>query len=367
MKIYYTHDIFSSQPHGGISRYFSEMIPHLPRDKAAIEIMAGLHINEYLSGRSLGAVPVRGLRVPPLGHTRFLRHALNRRFQRLTMDLKPSTIVHETYPFHIENWTPAKRVVTVHDMVHELFPADFAPGDSTSSIKRSQCEQADQIIAVSESTKQDLIRIFGIDSGKITVIGHGVPSFCAFASQTTQSPPRLKPYLLYVGARHGYKNFSALLSAYASSEKIYREFDLVCFGGGEFSSSEKDAISRTEASGHIHHVQGGDGDLLLLYRDARALVYPSKYEGFGIPPLEAMKLGCPVFCQRTSSLPEVVGDAAIFFKDSSEDAIRSAFEQFLFDDASLRKVSELGRTRSLQFSWQEAACRTFSVYEACLA
>lgn len=364
MKVVYTHDIFSSQPHGGISRYFVELVSRMPRNGAKFEILAGLHINRYLGSRRLEVARIVGLAVPPVPHTRFLRHFANAALQRLLLDSGPNTVVHQTYCFRSPRITGAKLVLTVHDMIHELFPGDFPEGDPTSRLKREYCERADHVIAVSESTKSDLIRCFGIDAGKISVIPHGVPLFCAEASEKTVTAAAA-PFLLYVGTRGGYKNFERLARAYASSERLKGSFRLICFGGRRFTAEERRLLDELNVASLVTQVDGDDRELAAHYSKARALVYPSRYEGFGFPPLEAMSLGCPVICSDASSLPEVVGDAGVYFDSRDVDAMRSTLEAALFDDALLAGRIQAGRDRAAQFSWDVAAAKTLEVYRSC--
>ncbi len=166
-------------------------------------------------------------------------------------------------------------------------------------------------------------------------------------------PREGRPFLLYVGLREGYKNFHRLLAAYSRSQLLKRDFDLVCFGGGALGGEERSrARDLGVPTARLRYVSGGDEALAQLYASAAALVYPSVYEGFGIPPLEAMSVGCPVICSNSSSLPEVVGDAAELFDPLDEDQIRSAMERVVMSEGLRKDLSERGRRRCALFSWQ---------------
>jgi glycosyltransferase involved in cell wall biosynthesis len=173
-----------------------------------------------------------------------------------------------------------------------------------------------------------------------------------------------RPYLLYVGARGGYKNFKKLISVYSKSSKIHKNFDLVCFGGGKLHTDElqmiTDAGIRPE---QVIHFGGGDNILAALYKQAYAFIYPSLYEGFGIPPLEAMAIGCPVICSNNSSLPEVVGDAAETFDPLDEESIQAAIENVIFSSERRNELIKTGLTHHLKFSWSRCAQETKIIYE----
>src|SRR5439155_12251123 len=139
-----------------------------------------------------------------------------------------------------------------------------------------------------------------------------------------------RPYLLFVGNRGTYKNFDLLARTYARSDRLQREFDIVCFGG-QRESSHPARLEQLGIASRVQYFSGGDQVLANLYRHAFALVYPSKYEGFGIPPLEAMHYGCPVIASNAGSLPEVVADAGLMFDPNSEDDLLNKLYRLIDD------------------------------------
>ncbi len=364
MKVFYTHDIFSAQVYGGISRYFVELIQRLPASEVEIEILAGLHINAHLGNGRVGDARVRGVRTPRIPRTGFIRRSVNNILQKVMVRRDRDTIVHQTY-FVPWSGRGVRLVVTVHDMTHELFPHEFRVGDRTSALKRQCCERADRIITVSRTTKSDLIKCFRISSEKISVIYHGVPSFCTAESEAKEEPWPA-PYVLYVGSRGGYKNFDCLVRAFSQSKVLRDNFQLICFGGGMFTSQEMNAIARLGLAGLVHQVSGDDSLLVFFYRSARALVHPSRYEGFGLPLLEAMSLGCPVICSNISSSREVVEDAGVYADAEDAERMRATLESALLDDDLLSRLSARGRSRASRFSWETAARETVEVYRGCL-
>ena len=146
-------------------------------------------------------------------------------------------------------------------------------------------------------------------------------------------------YLLYVGYRNGYKNFKRFIKAFASSDLLKNRFALVAFGGGPFSNEEKESFSELEIGTQIRHLDGTDLHLAHCYAHATALIYPSLYEGFGLPILEAMTANCPVICSHHGSLTEVAGEAAAYFDGSSIEDIKHAMEKNSGRSPTARRAS----------------------------
>ena len=274
-------------------------------------------------------------------------------------------VLHETYfTGHTRSAEGAARILTVYDMIHELFPGQFGPADKTTQYKRASVHRADRVICISESTRRDLIKLFGVREDKAVVVHLGFdPLPQPEVGQGSHLSHRAKPYILYVGQRAGYKNFEGLLRAYAASPYLRENFRLISFGGGPLSRKEKELIRQLglAADAVLQHA-GDDRELALHYRDAALFVYPSLYEGFGIPPLEAMSLGCPVACSQTSSIPEVVGDAAVLFDPKDTEAMRDAIESVLQSTSLSHALVQKGHARTRLFTWDECATKTLDVY-----
>lgn len=364
MKIAFDHQIFNLQSYGGISRYYTVLAQELLNLKQDVRIFSGVHRNNYLQdlssdvvkGVKLTSYPPKTARVFQIFNHYLVDHQIN--------NWKPE-LVHETYysliPF---SRSSILRVTTVYDMIHELFPETFSVRDQTSNWKRKTFDRVDHIISISQSTKNDLIELFGIDEDKISVVHLGVDaaSFSDYRPRINNTSER--PFLLHVGGRAGYKNFSAVLSAMASSKQLKNDFDLVAFGGGIFTTDEKALISSLEfTEGQVRQVGGHDDTLIELYHQATAFVYPSLYEGFGLPPLEAMACSCPVISSNTSSMPEVIGDACEYFTPSSVDDIRRAIESVVYSSNRIVELKKLGLERVQLFGWDKCARETLNIYK----
>jgi glycosyltransferase involved in cell wall biosynthesis len=245
-------------------------------------------------------------------------------------------------------------------MIHELYPEFFHAWDRTRDEKRAAVARADHIVCISEHTRQDLIRLLDVPAEKTTVVHLG---FALTHSKIADLAKPHRPFILFVGARGGYKNFDRLLKAYAERPILHDSYDLVAFGGGSFSAREQELIRTlglTERQ--VRQLGGDDAVLSALYQQASLFVYPSLYEGFGIPPLEAMSLDCPVICSNTSSMPEVVGNAAVQFDPHDVDSIANALEAVITNPTLQADLRRRGRERLHAFSWHRCALETLKVY-----
>ncbi len=374
MKIAFDPQIFSLQPYGGISRYFVETATRLAGlPDTEVSVLAFAHLNAYLAAAPQGAVVGRSIPVLPQA-ARFILARVNVALARGWLVRHPVDIVHETYysPRPLVKSGKAKTVVTVLDMIHEKFPSLSAGSNRVAAEKRAAIERADHIICISENTRRDLIECLGVAPERTSVVLLGFSLQVSAALPPTfppTAPPELggTPYVLFVGKRGDYKNFRTLLRAYAASTNLRKDFLLVCFGDQPFSQSELSAARDLGiAPERLRHFRGSDDQLALFYRHAALFVYPSRYEGFGIPPLEAMSFDCPVICSNTSSLPEVVGNAARTFDPDDADALRVAMEAVLGQPGLADELRQRGRRRVALFSWDECARQTRAVYASLL-
>lgn len=367
MKIAFDQQVFLLQEYGGISRYLCSLVRELATMPAVTaQVFAPLHVNRNLAG--LGNELSRGRalsRLPPklLRPVMFASKVMARReMARFRPD-----IVHETY-YCEDDFRPngARRVLTVYDLIHERYPDLFVNSEGTTRPKRVAANRVDHVICISESTRRDLVSYCGVAEEKTSVVYLGVD--VDFVQAVTPSRQyHARPFLLYVGARGGYKNFERFVRAFALSPRLRQEFDLLCFGGGPLQTAERQMIADAGLGpDQVVQMGGGDEILAALYQQAAAFVYPSLYEGFGIPPLEAMAVGCPVICSNSSSLPEVVGDAAESFDPLDEEAMLAAMEAVLASPSRRSALVAAGRTRYQQFTWDKCARETEAIYRKLL-
>jgi len=365
MHIVYDYQIFSRQEYGGVSRYYYELASRIAKYEGCdVSVHALLYVNNYIKCND--SFKVIGIHVPIIPKTGRARILFNAVLGRMLIRKCMPDIIHETY-YARHGATPAKAktVITVYDMIHEKFRDNFPSQDKTSHNKACAVKRANHIICISENTKNDLINLFNVSPQKISVI------YLAYTLRKESSQRRLnignKPYILYVGQRGAYKNFSRLLQAYSYSPRLQRAFKLVCFGGARFSNDEINQIKKLNLKTEdIVHLNGDDDILSTLYSNAAVFVFPSLYEGFGIAPLEAMSFKCPVVCSNTSSLPEVAGDAAEYFDPYNIEEMTFSIESAVFSNEKRNKLIERGLKRINLFSWEKCAEQTLKVYSSLL-
>jgi len=365
MHILFDHQAFQGQKYGGISRYYYELITRLMSEKDfEISLFQGLNVNRFpfekyekeykhFISNNIRSIP-RGER-----YLSILNHFFLSRFARR---IKPD-ILHETYFGNPCPKMKMKRVLTVYDMIHEIYPDYFTSNNDATLNKRNAVDRVDKVISISHHTKKDLMDLFSVPESKIEVI-HLASSLRPHPVPDTPIHPR--PFLLHVGPRLRYKNFKTLLKAFAGSPKIYENFDLVNFGGPHWTGDEQEIFRKYGIENRVHLRGGGDEDLIQYYQAARAFVFPSMYEGFGIPVLEAMGLNCPVICANVSSLPEIGGDAALYFSPNDESELETCLLRLCLDDSFRYSLIEKGRRQQKGFSWSDATKRTAELYRSIL-
>ncbi len=381
MKIIYDYQIFNQQKYGGISRYICEIASRIAKlEEFDVSILAYSYVNKHLE--SVNPNLVIGFQRQHIPKTTLLIDKINSGLSKIYLKYHKPNIVHETY-YSSKRIAPkdSKTVLTVYDMVHEKFNfilnkkfdrhiskakvTAIKHADHIICISHSTAiKHADHIICISHSTKKDLLEILDVNPDKVSVIYLG----CSFPMENEinlESKSIAKPYILYVGQRAGYKNFERLLQAYASNKNLQNDFNLICFGANPFSAHELDLMRKlglTEEK--VTHISTDEKALPKLYWQASVFVYPSLYEGFGLPLLEAMSCNCPVICSNTSSLPEVAGEAANFFDPYDVDSITDALEKVLYSSERKKKLIELGQERVKLFSWEASAQQHTLIYKS---
>lgn len=260
--------------------------------------------------------------------------------------------------------TRCRIVLTVHDLIHEKYPEYFHHGSRRSGLTQELVDRVDAVIAVSGCTKKDLVEFFKVSSSKIHVVCHGNSLVSTNRSVISLASNLPSPYILYVGERKGYKNFKTFLAAYLDTKSPQNDFRLVCFGGGKLDREEIALLGNARQS--VFWLEGSDTLLAQLYRNAAALVYPSLYEGFGMPLVEAMGLGCPVVASNRASIPEVLDGAGYLFDPENFEEIKTALTAVLYDDQLRTQMIDRGYERAKTFSWDNCARETMQVYRSLL-
>lgn len=361
MKILYDHLVFSEQRYGGITRYIEELALRLSGE-AEVTLFQGLHKSDSrLAEQRARFARFAGRRWNGMPLQRRLRPWLNQRWLAGTGWLNDCDIYHTSY-YH-ETTMPSRGipVITAYDFIHERFPQFYGAAPAIVAQKRHALTQARAIVCISENTARDLREWFPPGDRAVAVI----PLANSLTEIPGEIPRHPRPYVLFVGKRSGYKNFKLLAQAFAADDRLRRDFDLVTFGGEDERWFEKNGFDR--AGLRIHSYYGDDTLLANLYRHARAFVYPSLYEGFGIPPLEAMHYGCPVVTTDGGSLREVVGDAAALIDPQEVDSLCAALHRVCYDEAARTDLVTRGIANEARFSWTRCASETLAFYRTLLA
>ncbi len=265
--------------------------------------------------------------------------------------------------------TRKPRISIVHDIAFEFFP-EYIQAKNLAYLRRQlpkSLHRSAAVIAVSEATKRDLVQHYHIAPEKITVVPNAVDTSIFNPTARRQTAAALKrhklpqTYLLFVGNVEPRKNLEGLLRAYAQSYAEHK-LPLVIVGAKGWNDGDIEQLLAELKHLPIYRTDFvDDTSLAALYAGATAFVYPSFYEGFGIPCLEAMACGCPVICSNTSSLPEVVGDAAIQVSPTATGELASSIVRLAKDKPLQKKLARLGVERARKFSWEESASRLSAV------
>ena len=368
MNVVFDPQVFSFQEHGGISRYYCELLKQFSqRDEIEPTLIIKYSNNRYL--RDLDFIHVRHF-FPShrfKGRNEIIKF-LNRMYVRSKFHtLRVPHVFHPTYydPYFLNLLGDIPFVLTIYDMSHELYPRLFSKFDFTAENKKKVSAKATRIIAISEHTKKDIISLLNVPASKIDVIPLATTLSAAGTAKTDIPLP--DKYFLYVGKRNTYKNFFFLLEAMHALSQTTLHCSLVCAGGGTFTSLERKEIERLRLTDKIIQMDTDDTVLAYLYTRAQAFVFPSLYEGFGIPILEAFACGCPVLLSKRSCLPEVGGDDARYFDPASVSNLVEILTEVLEDSSLANDMRTDGLNRLKLFSWDNTALKTIETYKKALS
>lgn len=382
MKILYDPQIFIKKEYGGVSRYFFELFMNFYYNKDIdIKLPLAYSNNYYLKNapfikcRSI-VTPIKlkdknkllkGILMPVKMFSKMIfvyQNSINSRKLQAALKKQDFDICHLTYynTSTIKLLNDKPFVITVYDMIYELFP-DYFPDSPITALKTELIKKANKIIAISNNTKQDLIKIHEVQEDKIEVIHLG----CSFQNSKIDINEKQfnflpDEYILFVGERKRYKNFTSFIKSTVPLLKKYKNLMIICAGSKPFNNDEKELLEKLSLSERIYHYSASDDFLIELYKKAIVFVYPSLYEGFGIPILEAFSAGCPVACSNTSSFPEIVGDAATFFDPYNEESMCNSIDNLISDKNLRDRMINRGYKRLKDFSWKETAERTKKLY-----
>lgn len=280
----------------------------------------------------------------------------------LRLIFNPPNILHPTYfdSYFLPLLKKTKLVVTVYDMIPELFPDSVFLSKKIIDQKKKLCFAADAIIAISRNTKKDLLKFYPNLESRVVVTHLGV---------RVRESGRLDlkrifsdKYILFVGDRSGYKNFSWMVEQLSDWLKTHNH-NLICIGGGTFSASEQKLFERLGVSNLMHQAAASDDQLAAYYAHAECLLHPSLYEGFGLPILEALQHHCMVLCSSTSCLPEVGGEACTYFDPRDSGSLPTTLSKVLARGKT-KDWNKLADKQVRKYSWEKTAAKTAACYQS---
>jgi glycosyltransferase involved in cell wall biosynthesis len=361
MKVLFDHLCFN-QDYGGVSRYFVELIKRIPKEDIILTVKYSN--NEYL-------IELPGKRLHSFfsninfkGKARLIREF--GKFFSIPFLLKNDfDIYHQThYDPYAFKYLPDKvmKITTIHDMNFWTIPSYYKNNNSTMRNQIISAKKADHIITISNNSKNDICKYLNIPEEKISVIYHGI-NILQFNSIV---PFELfKPYILFVGSRNKYKNFEGTIKSFSQLKKMHPDLQLYC-AGNPASNQEINLLKSFDVLDSVMFFQASDKELIAFYKGAKVFVFPSFYEGFGIPILEAMASNCPVALSNTSCFPEIAQDAAAYFDPYNIDDITSTIDIILSDENYSSSLKKKGAKRVKDFSWDKSVKEHLKIYQSLL-
>ncbi len=380
MKILFDHQIFVRQKRGGITRYFSELMTNLkriPHTEAALSVVysdtiylkeSGINIvsADTLTQKSTIISFIKSL-VQSNKKAQYLyslfKKILNKRNSIRALKEQNFDVFHPTFydPYFLSYIQSKPFVITVHDMMHELFPHLFSDSPQVSKNKKNLAQHAARIIAITEHTKQDLIKMHDINPLKIDVIYHAT-SLNPEKSVHIEVPSK---FILFVGGRASYKNFDTCIESLAPLLISY-DLSMLCIGGDTFRDHEGELFKKLGIEQRMIQRSVTDAELAYVYSKALCFVFPSLYEGFGMPILEAFACHCPVVLSNTSCFPEIAQDAGVYFDPTSNKSIYSSVHSVITSSQLQDELRNKGIERLKDFSWNTCAQKSLQTYTRCI-
>ena len=359
-KVFIDHQKFSTQKYGGISRYFANIIQGIKRTDNITYQLGVMHAqNHYIQDEPLLLKGALGDKV--LNRNERYDYHLNEFYCKRLLDKADFDVFHPTYydPYFLKK-LHKPLVITIHDMTYERMPEYFWAQDPLTQQKRLNINRADAIITISETTRKDLLSFFNVDPAKVSVIYHGIDIDSPLPVQPVPDLPG--QFILFVGDRSGYKNFYLFMNAFRQMAAQFPDLNVVLTGGGRLEIADQEFLERLGLTARVSHIGASDGQLNYLYQQAQLFVYPSLYEGFGLPILEAFKAKCPILLSDTECFREVAAGAAVYFKPTDIDSLISALETTLFNTDLKAQLVRAGTKRLADFPLQKSIDQTLNVY-----
>ena len=353
MQIFLDNIVFTIQKAGGVSVYWYELLQGICNTGIPVSFLNAGLTSDNIFEQSINYDKHDCIRESWIPH-QYLRYLPMR------YTLPHASVFHGGY-LRVSTQKNIVNILTVHDFAHERKLATrFPRGLVNQKQKAWGIKHADGIICISDSTKRELLHFYpDTDPAKLRVVYHGIAD--TFYPLEKTCSPYATPYILYIGGRSHYKNFAIALEV---MKQLPPHFKLVVTGGEQWSSKALNNIEQI-IPGRYEILQTVDPSTLnLLYNHAWCLLYPSAYEGFGFPPGEAMKAGCPVVTTNVTSMPEVVGNAGLL----TDEITATAFTEKILQLENLtyrQKIITAGLAQAQLFTWEKSVRETILFYQDC--
>lgn len=364
IRVGFDDQIFIAQSRGGISKYFVEIIQRLPKYGIEPILLCENTRNSHLGESGL---------VPKAKSESNLKNRLRGYVWRLTGnprykgDLLGSVdLIHHTFTHRSYLGLAGKpNIVTIYDMIPEVYPEYFPTGNPHFA-KAQYAKHCDVLISISESTTTDMLSFYGEElRSKTVVVPFGVGEQFLSPHPEVEMPELPDKYLLFVGVRRGYKHFTTAYRAFEKLAEKNSDLHFVVVGGGRYSDEEKTMIQSSPFEDRVNHFNPSDLQMPEFYRRALCFLFPSVYEGFGLPTLEALASGTPVVLADASCSREVGGDLAIYCEPGNVESLVAGIQKAISADWST-KIKTQGPLRAREFTWDSVAEQTAAIYKQLL-
>jgi glycosyltransferase involved in cell wall biosynthesis len=369
LKVLIDDEIFYRQRFGGISRVFYEIVRRLKKE-ISLELdfqnlysendllltLQAPQIKPFLLNQNF---PLKGKIVR--GINNLISHKrINNALRKVKPDIFHPTFYSTYYFDALKASQNTKLVFTVHDLIHEKFGENNHYKDLAIK-KKENINKADAIIVVSENTKKDLLEIYpNVQPEKIHV-NYLAQSITEYESSKINLAYK---YILYVGSRSFYKGFDTILQALAQIRIYNPSIQLLCTGSDSFNAEEQQKISKLDLTNAVIHKSLSTSELRSVYENAEMFVFPSNYEGFGIPILEAFACKTPVIISDSSCLPEIAGNAALIFEKNNHVDLVLKMKLLMSNQNLKNEMIQKGITREKEFSWENHYKNTLAIYKS---
>ncbi len=354
IKIIFEGSIFLHQSVGGISKYIKNLNEGLLRHSIGSKIYAPIIINDNLIKKDSNILFFLRLKKIPRFFTKLI-FFINNILTLIYINLKKPDLIHFSYYNNfLLKFINIPYILTVYDLIHEKLKLK-----QTKFYKYKLIENASHIICISNQTKKDLTRYYKIKKNNISVIHLGI-------EQKIYSKIKKKKIILFVGSREGYKNFNNFIRAFSASKFLTNNFKVICFGNKNFSLSELKLFKFLKIEKKIEFKSGDDKKLNNYYKNSNLFITTSFYEGFGLTPLEAMRMSCPVICSDLPVFREILKNACQYINPYDKKNIKLKMESLLKSKKKQKLLIKKGHKVVKNFKWNECFKKTTKIYKKIL-